>query len=236
MPYLYPHTVYYLPAPRITQPGYHPDYPLAYPPPLYAYVADPPEEDEWERKLRVVGGSFDEAIPDLVTSNPGALETRDYEWEGKLHVVCESFDEEIPGPVTSVEEENPGALEWFAELSKAEKSVLELMEGEMVPAVKKEDAAPPNRKMRRRKPTKPRQSGSAAVYILDTKFLPFSVPSQRAKTRTPILLLSLNGRSNATMDDSCIPVPFFLPQIEYIRMRQRTPRIMMTCESFFASS
>jgi hypothetical protein len=111
-------TVYYspapnagTPAPHMMQPGYHPYYQHPFPPPPHGHAANPPpEEDEWDRKLRVVS---------------------------------ESFDEDIPDPVTSAAEENPGALETFAQFWKSDyEGTLELMEKGMVPSpsVKQEEA------------------------------------------------------------------------------------------------
>jgi hypothetical protein len=63
----------------MVQPGYHPYYQHPFPLPPYAYAANPLEEDEWERKLRVVSESFDEDISDPIRSaaevSPCTLET-----------------------------------------------------------------------------------------------------------------------------------------------------------------
>jgi hypothetical protein len=116
-------------------------------------------------ELLDVSGYFDEAIPDPVTSNPNGLKTGDYEWEGKLRVVRESFDEDIPDPVTSVEEDNPGALELFADLWKAEKRVLELMEEEWYTLSRRCD-----RLCKSRHRWMNTTAVRVAVYMLDTKF------------------------------------------------------------------
>jgi hypothetical protein len=68
---------------------------------------NPPEEDEWERKLRVVSESFDEDIPDPVTSaaedNPGTLEAFAEFWKAGDEVFLELTDEGMV-PVVRQEE------------------------------------------------------------------------------------------------------------------------------------
>jgi hypothetical protein len=116
-------TVYYSPSPHagmpsphasmsgphMMQPGYHPYYQHPFPPPSHGHHAMPPlEEDEWDRKLRVVSESFDEDIPDPVTSaaeeNARALDTFAQFWkyddEGTLELM-----EEGMVPSSSVKQE-----------------------------------------------------------------------------------------------------------------------------------
>jgi hypothetical protein len=109
-------TVYYSPAPHTGMPASH--------------MAQPGYHPYYQHPFPLP--------PYAYTSNPSA----DDEWERKLRVVSESFDKDIPDPITSAAEDNPGALETFAEFWKAgDEGFQEWTDGGVVPVIKQKETA-----------------------------------------------------------------------------------------------
>jgi hypothetical protein len=101
-----------MPAAHMMQPGYHPYYQHPFPPPTHGHPANPPSvEDEWDRKLRVVSESFDEDIPDPVTSAveeiPGALDTFAQFWKSEDEGTLELMEKGMVPSSSVKQEEEP---------------------------------------------------------------------------------------------------------------------------------